>query len=135
MKKYLLILSLACISFFAKAQGDDPAKKADKIQALKTAFITQKLQLTSEEAQKFWPVYGNYEREISQLLKNNRDGGDIVDTDEKLLNIRKKYRPEFVRLIGQPRMNTLFHAEREFRGVLLRHINNRQEHEPQRMRR
>lgn len=131
MKKFILILSLSCIGFLAQAQDDDPSKKAERIQALKTAFITQKLQLTSEEAQKFWPVYGNYEREINQLLANSRNGGDIVDTDEKLLNIRKKYRPEFTRVIGQPRMNTLFTAERDFRGVLMRHIKNRPDRGPQ----
>ena len=133
MKKSILILTLAFISLFAQAQ-DDPAKKAEKIQALKTAFITQKLQLTSEEAQRFWPVYGNYEREMHDLIRNSRDG-DIVDNDERILNVRKKYRPEFVRVIGQPRMNTLFHSEREFRGVLMRHIKNRPQRDIQKKRR
>ncbi len=134
MKKCLLILSLFCMGFMAQAQDDDPSKKAERIQALKTAFITQKLQLTEDEAQRFWPVYGNYEREINDLLRTSRNG-DIVDTDERLLNIRKKYRPEFTRLLGQPRMNTLFQSEREFRGVLMRHIKNRPQRDPQRTRR
>ena len=50
MKKYLLILFVIVASFFsvtAKAQD------GEKIKALKIAFITQKLQLTPEEAQKF----------------------------------------------------------------------------------
>ena len=45
MKKYLLILFLLFSStLFVKAQ-DDGEKKAEKIQALKIAFITQKLEL------------------------------------------------------------------------------------------
>ena len=33
---------------------------AEKIQAKKIAFFTEKLQLTSVEAQRFWPVYNEY---------------------------------------------------------------------------
>ena len=61
---------------------------------------------------------------MKQLLLDKKNA-DVIDSDEGLLNIRKKYRPEFIRIIGQPRMNKLFNAEKEFRGVLLRHLQNR----------
>ncbi len=117
MKKYLLVLTL----FFStlsllKAQNGNGGKRAEKIQALKIAFITQKLELTSEEAQKFWPVYGQYENEMRSLISNNQNS-DVLDNEERLLNIRKKYRPEFAKILGQPRMNKLFSTEKEFRGV------------------
>ncbi|MEP6615645.1 MAG: hypothetical protein ABJA57_03660 [Ginsengibacter sp.] len=124
MKKFILILILFNAAFFIGKAQEDFGKKAEKIQALKIAFITQKLELTSDEAQKFWPVYSQYENEMKQLLIQ-RKNADVIESDEGLLNIRKKYRPEFVRVIGQPRMNQLFNAEREFRGVLLRHLENR----------
>jgi hypothetical protein len=126
MKKFLLILILLSQSFaFVKAQDDNPDTKQDRIQALKIAFITQKLQLTSEEAQRFWPVYNNYENDIKQVIITNRSS-DAIDSEEKALNIKKRYRSEFVKVIGQPKMNTLFNAEKEFRGVLMRHLKNRQ---------
>lgn len=109
---------------FLKAQDENGDKRADKIQALKIAFITQKLELTSEEAQKFWPVYGQYENEIKSILGNNTNS-DVLDNEERLLNIRKKYRPEFVKILGQPRMNKLFTAEKEFRGILLQRLKNK----------
>ncbi len=125
MKKFILILILFFGSFsIIKAQDDDGSKRAEKLQALKIAFITQKLDLTSDEAQKFWPVYGQYEKEMTQVLQDKRNG-DVIDNDEKLLNLRKRYRPEFVKVIGQQRMNKLFNAEREFRGVLLKHLKNK----------
>jgi hypothetical protein len=124
MKKFILILTLFIGAYqCGKAQEDD-SKKAEKLQALKIAFITQKLELTSDEAQKFWPVYSQYENDMKQLLLNKRNA-DVIESDEGLLNIRKKYRPEFIKVIGQPRMNKLFNAEKEFRGVLLRHLQNR----------
>jgi len=108
---------------FLKAQDDGGFKRGEKIQALKIAFITQKLELTSDEAQKFWPVYGQYENEIKSTLGNNE--ADVIDNEERVLNIRKKYRPEFAKILGQPRMNKLFAAEKEFRGVLLQRLKNR----------
>ncbi len=124
MKKFILILIVFSGTFLGAQSQDDDARKAEKIQALKIAFITQKLELTSDEAQKFWPVYSQYENDMKQLLLNKKNA-DVIESDEGLLNLRKKYRPEFIRVIGQPRMNKLFSAEREFRGVLLHHLQNR----------
>ena len=130
MKKILFITILALGSFcFAKAQGEDADKRADKIRALKIAFITEQLSLTSEEAQRFWPVYSQYENEVKSLY-TDKINGDVIDNEEKLLNIRKKYRPEFVKILGQPRMNKLFNAEGEFRRILLQRLRNRNNQQP-----
>ncbi|MEO6455568.1 MAG: hypothetical protein ABIN97_15920 [Ginsengibacter sp.] len=125
MKKYILVIALSLGMLpFLKAQDDNGTKRAEKIQALKIAFITQKLGLTSEEAQKFWPVYGQYENDVRSLLGDNKNS-DVIDNEERLVNIKKKYRPEFAKVLGQPRMNKLFTAEKEFRGVLLQGLKNR----------
>jgi hypothetical protein len=132
MKKFVFISIIFIGGFsFVQAQDDD-GKKAEKIQSLKIAFITQKLELTTGEAQKFWPVYSQYENELKQLL-TGKNNADVIESDERLLNLRKKYRPEFINIIGQPRMNKLFNAEREFRGVLLRHLQNRANNQQQPM--
>ena len=123
MKKYILIIALDFGSLSLKAQDEDGNKRAEKIQALKIAFITEKLELTSEEAQKFWPVYGQYENDIKSVLGNKN--GDVIDNEERVLNIRKKYRPEFEKVLGQPRMNKFFKAEKDFRGILLQRLKNR----------
>lgn len=118
MKKYLLILLIIFGSFsFVSAQN---GQNAEKIQALKIAFITQKLQLTSSEAEKFWPVYNNYENEIRQL--RSRHNADVLDNEEKLLDIRKKYKPSFEKILGPQRLNDLYNAERDFRNVLIRRL-------------
>ena len=118
MKKFVLITLLAFGSFWVTAQ------RGEKIQALKIAFITQKLGLSAEEAQRFWPVYGQYENDMKSILGDNPNV-DVIETEEKVVNIRKKYRPEFANIVGQDRTNRLFIAEREFRGVLLQHLKNR----------
>lgn len=109
---------------FANITGAQPAiKKAERIQALKIAFITQRLDLSSDEAQRFWPVYRGYENELKQQMMLNR-GGDVIDNEERMLNIRKHYRQEFVRVIGPAKTNRLFTAEKDFRTVLLRKLRN-----------
>ena len=131
MKKYILIVFVMLGSFSGiKAQGGDDTR-AEKIQALKIAFISNKLQLTPEEAEKFWPVYNQYDNEIRSLPK----GGDAIATEEKLLNIRKKYQSSFEKVIGPQKLNKLFNAERDFRDILIRRLQNRNQQRPNALRR
>lgn len=61
-----LILLLFTFSGFAQES------RGERIKAMKTAFITQELELTSAEAEKFWPVYNKFENEIRSLKKQER---------------------------------------------------------------
>ncbi len=102
MKHFLLIMIFALCGFtYSLPAQNIKTERTEKVQALKIAFITQKLELTSDEAQKFWPVYNRYETEIKQVMKNNRMGGDAIDNEEKILVVKKKFRSEFIKVIGQ----------------------------------
>jgi hypothetical protein len=126
MKKYLLIiLALVGSVSFAYAQQEN-GQRSEKIQALKIAFITQRLHLTSSEAEKFWPVYNEYTNEIRSLRANNKEG-DVLDNEQKLLDIRKKYKPFFEKIIGPQRLNDLFNAERDFRNALLKRLKEQRQ--------
>lgn len=120
MKKYLLILLLLIVGSISEIKAQD----GEKIQSLKIAFITQKLQLTPDEAQKFWPIYNQYDQEIKSLQVNGKNGS-VIENEEKLLNIRKKYMTSFERVIGPQKVNKLFNAERDFREILIRRLQNR----------
>lgn len=126
MKHFLFIIAILLTSFsYTIAQPGNKQNRADKIQALKIAFITQKLEFTSDEAQRFWPVYNRYDDEIRQAMIDKRTG-DILENEEKVLNVKKRYRAEFIKVIGQPKTNNFFKAEKEFRAVLMRHLKNKQ---------
>lgn len=122
MKKYLLIIItiFGTVSFTMAQKGNGH----EKIQALKVAFITQKLHLTPSEAEKFWPVYNQYDNEIMKLRASKRDG-DVLDNEQKLLDIRKKYKPSFEKILGPIRLNDLYNAERDFRKVLIQRLKER----------
>ncbi len=122
----ILLLSITGFAFAQEQQQPDP-KQEEKIQALEIAFISRKLDLTIDEAQKFWPVYNEYKRDMRHVMlqhRNNPNEGEI-ERDQKVIDVRKKYRDRIVGVIGQPRMNKFFQAEREFRGVLLNQLKNR----------
>ncbi|MGH2566044.1 MAG: hypothetical protein ACRDE8_00835 [Ginsengibacter sp.] len=122
MKKYLLILFIM-LGSLSQIKAQEPS--GEKIQSLKIAFITQKLQLTPEEAQKFWPVYNEYDNEIRSIESVNDPSAGPLGKEEKLLNVRKKYLGSFEKILGPDKTNRLFNAERDFRGLLIRRLQNR----------
>jgi Spy/CpxP family protein refolding chaperone len=91
-KNILFLIALFLISFFASAQKLTPKKpREEKIKALKIAFITDELNLTSKEAQRFWPVYNKFNETLHQLERvekqhmrsNIKGAGGIENISEK----------------------------------------------------
>ena len=122
MKKLYLLMAFAGITFFAGAQETLPTeKKQQDIEALKVAFISKELELTPDEAQKFWPVYNQYAKELRSTIK---DDADVLDRDEKVLNLRKRYKDQFTKVLGQERMNRVFNSEGRFRQLLIKSMRN-----------
>ena len=128
MKKILLILVMALgISVVSHAQDDDGEKgNGSRIEALKIAYLTKKLNLSTDEAQRFWPIYNQYMGEIRKTrmdARQNKEGE--LPTEEKLLNIRKKYNGEFNKALSTEKINTFFKAEKEFGTVLQKELMER----------
>ncbi|CAN5810373.1 hypothetical protein BH11BAC3_BH11BAC3_38700 [soil metagenome] len=122
MKKLYLVAAFLGFVFFSKAQDNSGSnKKQQDIEALKVAFISRELELTPEEAQKFWPVYNQYSNELRGVVQDDQD---VIDRDEKVLNLRKKYRDDFTKVLGPQRMNRLYNAEGRFRQILIKAIKN-----------
>lgn len=122
-KVFFFILFICLI--ILNASGQQEVRKGERVHALKIGFITQRLDLTTDEAQRFWPVYNSYENDIRQMVLANK-GGDVLDNEEKVLNIRKHYRIEFNRILGAAKASKLFVAEKDFRSALLKKLKNSQ---------
>ncbi len=125
-----MILVLAVSGLIVKAQTTDQSgevteQKQQNIEALKVAFISKELELTPAEAEKFWPVYNQYSKELKALKVPSSDEVDVLDRDEKVLNLRKSYKDQFTKLLGAQRMNRLYGAEGRFRQVLIKAIKQR----------
>jgi hypothetical protein len=132
MKKYLLILTFLLGSFsVALAQeGGDDLTRQEKIQALYVAYVTQQLQFTPEEAQKFWPVHAQFANE----LKGVKSDLPELDKQQAFLNIKKKYQENFNRIIGNNRCERFFRMDGEFKRKLMDRVqkqrNNQQRQRP-----
>lgn len=120
MKKIILLLiAFAGISYISLAQ---PPK--ERIKVIKMGYITKELNLTSAEAEKFWPVYNEYFAEIEKAVKENEP--DELKREEKILNIRKKYKPEFKKVLNDDaRVNKVFSIDRNFKEMLRKEMEER----------
>lgn len=138
MKTYLLFLLAILISFSGFSQKSE--KNKDEIEALKIAYITESLELTSAEAQQFWPVYNEYskkwndyrselhcgvydqmdnlkemsEAEAEELLKN------YMGLRERESRWRKNYVNDLKKVLSAKRIMMLKKAEYEFHKKLLK---------------
>ena len=124
MKKKLILLLAFIInlSYICLAQPDD--NKTSKAEAVQIAYLTKQLDLTPEEAQNFWPVFNNYKQELINTRRTIRN--DEIEFEEKVVGIRKKYKPEFKRVLGnEQRVNKLFQADKNFRDMLRKELMER----------
>src|ERR1700733_13020492 len=114
MKKiyFLIYFLLSCTYICVAQKGNGQA-----LEAIKVAYITRELNLSPEEAQKFWPVYNNYTSEVK--LARQTYPNDEIAFEEVLVNIRKKYKDNFKRiLVNDNRVNRVFIIERQYRELL-----------------
>lgn len=105
---------------------DRNRKDGGRLEAYKIAYLTNKLKLSSEEAQKFWPIYNKYVNEIRQTKMQNRQI-DEIDLEEKIVNIRKRYKNEFTQALPGERVNQFFKVDKEFNTTVMQELQERRE--------
>lgn len=124
MKKYiyLTILSLA-VSTYVFCQPPNGGSIVRNIQGLKIEFITRQLKLTPDDAG-FWPVYYSYTDELVKARKEQTE--DLIANEERVLEIRKRFRPEFKKvLVSDDRVLKVFQIERDFNALLRAELDKR----------
>jgi hypothetical protein len=121
----ILYLMLLLLPFSGMAQDGMRGESKQRLEAIQIAYLTKELSLTTQDAEKFWPVYNKYQDELRGLLKNGGEE-DVLNRQQKALDIRKKYKPDFVKILGGDRTNKLFQAEDKFREMVKRELQNRQ---------
>ena len=123
MKKIFSILTflIATVSF---AQQQPPDNVMANVQGLKIAYFTKQLNITTEETQKFWPLYFSYIDELKTVRQANKD--NQLALDEAVLAVKKKYDPEFKKALGDQRGNKVFNTERDFNQTLRQEMQKRQ---------
>lgn len=131
MKNTLLFLSVLFSLQSAIAQGPPPGGpggRREELEALRIAFISKQLELTPAEAEKFWPVYNSYQGDLRKMVRENQEKkGDELALQERILNLRKQYKPEFTRSISEEKFDKLMRVERTWSEMLRKELQRRQE--------
>ena len=143
MLTLVLLFSFATANSQRPGMEGNPQQKKEKIKTYKIAFITEKLNLTSEEAEKFWPVYNAHMDQMEKLQKSkfqnisgkkkdisemtNEEAGAIVDgileNEQQILNLKIEFKNQLKPILPTKKILRLFEAEREFRMELMKRLS------------
>lgn len=111
----------------SKAQQDDGAD--EKIRDKMREYIQQRMQLTKAESEKFIPIFIRYFREWRTTLRENT--GPRIILQQKIIELRVRYRPEFKEILGENRCDQIFEHQdrfiRELKEIRRERIEQRQE--------
>ena len=144
----ILPLLIAFISLNVIAQdGPIIRKKKEQIKALKVAFITNELALTSDEATKFWPLFNAFEEKQQEIKKQKLKGylkrvddgsfdnlsekeattmlAQMESTEDELYQLKKKFISNLKGIISPIKILKLKKAEENFNRKLLQQYRNR----------
>lgn len=136
----LLIIMLASSALYAQNEAD-----MQKIQSARIALITERLDLTPEQAEKFWPLYREFLQERSDLrqelqqARGNVRKEDLTEEQSKELlelglrlkereaQLDRKYSERLSKVIDSRQILALRKAEEDFRRMLLQRIDEQRE--------
>jgi hypothetical protein len=143
MKRISIILTigLAFLPGLIKAQNPN----RERLDAYKIAFITRRLDLTPDEAEKFWPVYNEFQDKKVQIQKErgqlnrkfNQEGntmtekelseaGDtFIDLEVKEAELSLAFHKQLKSILPPVKILRLYQAENQYRQQLLNQLQQR----------
>jgi hypothetical protein len=146
LKKLFPIL-LLLISFSFYGQGEKMREKKEQIKALKVAFLTTELKLTSNEAEKFWPVYNTFDdkqfelrhQKMKSFMRKMNDEtldkmsekeatvflNQMESTEEEIFSLRKNFIATLKGIIPATKIIKLRKSEEDFNRKLLQQYRDR----------
>lgn len=146
--KRILILSVMfgfAAAAFAQPGDKEHEDRWEKFRSEKVAFLTNYLELTPAEAQKFWPVYNQLEKERWEAQKTRKEleekvqeaGESMTDNQIKQLtrefagslkkeaNMAADYNEKFLDILPSGKVLKLYKAENEFRMHMIKKFRDR----------
>lgn len=149
MKKSQYIIPILALFISVSAYSQKKKRISnDRVKAYKIAYITDQLNLTEKEAERFWPVYNIHEEEIHKLRKAERgsikkiisNGASLDDLSEseskevvsaftelqnKMYESRKLYINKLKKILPYKKILKLQIAEREFKKKLFENLRDK----------
>jgi hypothetical protein len=110
-----------------------------KVEEVRESYISQRLNLSTDESVKFWPIYRRYQdalKEVRRKKRLNNSSAQANGTEQiqkelfyesELVNIRKYYTDEFLKILSPDKVSEMFKSEREFTDELIKQLRERSE--------
>ena len=139
--KNIIRIAIVALAFTAtEASGQE--KPRERLEAYRIAFFTRKLNLTPDEAAKFWPLYNEYQMKKNQIqlekVRINRDfnqnelnmtakelsdmGDRFVALEMQSANLTQEYHRKFKEVLSPVKVLRLYQAENQYRLQLLQEL-------------
>jgi len=118
--------------------------RSERFEALRVAFITQHMELTPEEAERFWPVYNEFRAQdkriqvdlLSIVMKYKspegrspaelkRLGDDFIRLRQEEADLRTAYHSRFKEVLSAEKVARLYIAELKFKREMLEMLRQR----------
>ncbi|RYU78183.1 hypothetical protein [Hymenobacter persicinus] len=139
LRTLLALLLLAAGPGTAAAQG---GRRLSQLENAKIAYLTEKISLTQDQAQKFWPVYNEFagkRRDLNRRMRQLRISDTESLSDQQIrdnltqaltlrqseVNLEKEYFERFQKVLSIRQVGKLFQAEREFTKEVLKRVTGR----------
>ena len=109
----------------------------NRIEEVREQYVGRRLNLTTEEGQKFWPIFRRYEEAMKSIrqkkrLNNSNDQANGTEQinrelyyESELVNTRKFYTAEFLKILPPDKVSEIFKSEREFTDELIKQLSER----------
>lgn len=150
MKKLMMVMFCWLVAMGAYAQEQEAVdqtmqdpKAQERIKNLRIAYISDKLGLTPEQAEKFWPVYREFSdkrkelrmefaksrNEMNAQNPNQQNQEELVkrglELKQKELDLEKDYSGRLMKIISAQQMLNLRKAEGDFQRIVLQQVQQR----------
>jgi len=161
MKKFKTALLVAMLFVSTFINGQPPRggtsqkpniQHREKVEAMKVAYLTRRLNITAEEGKAFWPVYNAYQDDLFELReKRRKEMQGLKSDDDKLsekdferifndellfrqseVDLMRKYHEQMVRTLPFKKLARLHGAEEDFKRELLSVYRDRMQGDGQR---
>jgi hypothetical protein len=114
------------------------AQPQKRVEAQRVAFITQRLSLSPEEAQQFWPLFNQFSEKLRQIRMSGKADKQVLDDvsdaeaekiimaqfegETKEVELKKEYYQKFKKVISAKKIAKLYRAEHDFKVELLERL-------------
>ena len=140
-----LILILCNLTLVLNAQERKGREEhIEKFRSMKIAFFTEKLELTPDEAEKFWPLYNDFENKKQEVSKNRhrrprfmdeqlenmtdqeaeKMADDMIKSRKKEVELAEAFHEDLKEIFPPKKVMKFYITEHQFREYMLRKIRD-----------